>query len=1072
MIPHQKYEMFVKAMLEKILSKLNGSDESFERFIFPDKPSKIIVIGSLADSSKDFSQKGDNTRTLTTVRNNSLTVKFLISKNEASNIEILPSCSVFFRVFPSFKETIENVENMEYFDEIELPKVWQRKNLSFPQVNIDLGTQSSEFNLDFKPFVNDINQNFAVCSLSKINRKIIENEDSFNDFLKTQSKKRNFSWSADIRFKKRSFNSLLDLVEITFINTTQKGNYETFLFDCQLKIKLKNVEIHPFQYDYEYDEEPYSFENMTRSINCHAHYEEGFITLKHYSIFKQEKIIPVNNIDGLYPRFDILKDEDNAILFLNSLYERMFKFYQTLDDTDSKYRKNFSKVVERFNEGIKVLKTNPKALKAFNLMNETFSEAIKSYHGWRIFQIVFIVSQLPDIVDSEKRKDICEVLHIPTGGGKSETYFGLVIFSSFWDRLIGKKFGVTALCKFPLRMLSVQQLQRISNLMIWAEEIRKKNKLEGEEFSVGYFVGTSDDFPRYSKNIIKKIINAQTKNENIPGKFINVCPFCSEGEVVLDFNTQKKYVFHKCLTCDRKFKLFFSAEEIYRFIPTFIVSTVDKLAGIALNRRTKNLFGGKLDECEAGHGFIPRGDTCEVYINDNEQCSNSGFEIDISFSTSPTLVIQDEMHLIRESFGTIASHFESLLETLSYKLGKKRFKNIAMTATITGAKNQIKHLYHKQTNLFPPIPKDGRGNKDFFFKLKKENNSVETHRYFVGLKPNLRDNQYASLLTLRYISEYIKEVEDNLDKFSSKFLITKDQLILLTKNYKNILTYHGKKSDVHSMNYYLDTVTNSKLSNYKYEPIRLTGDCSLEDIKEIIKKTNTYHDKDENNKSLLVTFATSVVSHGVDIDRWNIMIFQGMPRNTAEYIQALSRIGRRFLGLAFIWFYPQRNRDLSYYKNFYDYHKILEHKVEEVPISRWPKLGFYQTFTSIFNASILNYISDVLEKPLYSVDDIKIVVNDTELKKKLSEFIKQAYIVYSRMKGAKFYRESIDHEIEERLTYLSNYKGGEIHFFPNALKDCNNPYFRTQFGMRGIQDEVILKPSAYDLSFIIKEEYK
>jgi hypothetical protein len=37
----------------------------------------------------------------------------------------------------------------------------------------------------------------------------------------------------------------------------------------------------------------------------------------------------------------------------------------------------------------------------------------------------------------------------------------------------------------------------------------------------------------------------------------------------------------------REFRIYFSDEEVYRAIPTFIVSTVDKLAGISLNRRLK-----------------------------------------------------------------------------------------------------------------------------------------------------------------------------------------------------------------------------------------------------------------------------------------------------------------------------------------------------------------------------------------------------------------------------------------------------------------------------------------------------
>jgi len=188
--------------------------------------------------------------------------------------------------------------------------------------------------------------------------------------------------------------------------------------------------------------------------------------------------------------------------------------------------------------------------------------------------------------------------------------------------------------------------------------------------------------------------------------------------------------------------------------------------------------------------------------------------------------------------------------------------------------------------------------------------------------------------------------------------------------YKNVLTYHNEKSDVHSMNYYLEAVVNSKLEDYKITSKILTGDNTLDDIKEAIRLVETYFSEPENKKKILSVFATSIVSHGVDIDKWNFMIFQGMPRNTAEYIQALSRVGRKYPGIVFVWFYPNRARDLSYYQEFKEYHEILQHKVENVPLARWAKLGLNQTFTSIFDAAILNYFSDVIGKPLYKVSDV------------------------------------------------------------------------------------------------------
>ena len=130
--------------------------------------------------------------------------------------------------------------------------------------------------------------------------------------------------------------------------------------------------------------------------------------------------------------------------------------------------------------------------------------------------------------------------HVHTGGGKTEAYLGCVIFSAFYDRLSGKPFGTTAIAKFPLRMLSIQQLQRIASLFILAEEVRKDNKIEGEPFSVAYFVGSTEEFPRYTKPIIDKLKKAEREKEEIRGKIVDVCPLCG-GDVMRNAKGKANY---------------------------------------------------------------------------------------------------------------------------------------------------------------------------------------------------------------------------------------------------------------------------------------------------------------------------------------------------------------------------------------------------------------------------------------------------------------------------------------------------------------------------------------------------
>src|SRR5262249_25034921 len=90
-------------------------------------------------------------------------------------------------------------------------------------------------------------------------------------------------------------------------------------------------------------------------------------------------------------------------------------------------------------------------------------------------------------------------------GGKSEAFLGLLTFNLFLDRLRGKQRGVTAMLRYPLRLLTLQQAQRTAKTLAMAELVRRRRKHTGEPFSIGFWVGSSNTPNRLNEEDVRKI---------------------------------------------------------------------------------------------------------------------------------------------------------------------------------------------------------------------------------------------------------------------------------------------------------------------------------------------------------------------------------------------------------------------------------------------------------------------------------------------------------------------------------------------------------------------------------------
>ena len=87
-------------------------------------------------------------------------------------------------------------------------------------------------------------------------------------------------------------------------------------------------------------------------------------------------------------------------------------------------------------------------------------------------------------------------------------------------------------------------------------------------------------------------------------------------------------------------------------------------------------------------------------------------------------------------------------------------------------------------------------------------------------------------------------------------------------------------------------------------------------------------------KALDLVLATNMVSVGLDVARLAVMVINGQPLTTAEYIQASSRVGRaKVPGLVVANYYRDQARSLSHYESFRAYHESFYRYVEPTSVT-------------------------------------------------------------------------------------------------------------------------------------------
>jgi hypothetical protein len=348
------------------------------------------------------------------------------------------------------------------------------------------------------------------------------------------------------------------------------------------------------------------------------------------------------------------------------------------------------------------------------------------YGSWRPFQIGFLLMVIPGLVDpDDEDRELVDLIFFPTGGGKTEAYLGAAAMTILHRRLTAPNHsGVDVLMRYTLRLLTVQQFERSSGLIVALEYLRRQSPdtLGKNPISIGVWLGDKTT-PNKRATAIKILEGKGEKEDSAEPFVLSKCPWCGAAFAMRQSN--KSWIGYKKSTsspqtlrficgdesCDfsregTALPIWITDEDVYDFRPSFILGTVDKFAQIAWQEKSRSLFN--LDENGKQKGL------------------------------PPGLIIQDELHLISGPLGSMVGLYETVIEELcSYEKDGKvyRAKIIASTATTRRYERQILNLYGRsKVTLFPQAIR--RSNETFFSSVKRDENGIALKgTAYMGINP-------------------------------------------------------------------------------------------------------------------------------------------------------------------------------------------------------------------------------------------------------------------------------------------------------------------------------------------------
>ena len=595
------------------------------------------------------------------------------------------------------------------------------------------------------------------------------------------------------------------------------------------------------------------------------------------------------------------------------------------DEPKARILARIDTAIGRLRDGVELLSRDRDAMAVFRLMNRAMLLGIGRVAAaralnpgapfedvrpealdpesfcWRPFQLAFLLLSLRGLWDPEHPdRSVVDLIWFPTGGGKTEAYLGVAAFEMIRRRFReGKRgFGTAVVKRYTLRLLTIQQFERAGSLICSLETLRRAGAIPGDEpFSLGLWVG-QDSSPNTQRQALADLESVLAAVGRVEGAKIPLkkCPVCGtpivpaykvEGDdgVGLRNVHGRIEVFCPDTTCafHGGLPISFIDDHLYAHPPTMLLGTVDKFALLAWRDEARAFFG-------VGRDVAP-----------------------------PSLIIQDELHLISGPLGTLAGIYEAAIDTAIARLGR-RAKYIAATATIRRADEQIRRLYGRDSALFPPPGPDAADS--FFSRVSTE----EPGRLYIGTMGQGHTPTFSNVIT------------------ASALLaaggVMRDRIRDLADPWWTLIAYHNSKRELgKTLSLARDDIPARLQAIGERRRIPGSGvrelSANLRDS-EIPEALHQLSVSLPDTGTLDFVACTNMLSVGVDVQRLGLMMMNGQPKTVSEYIQASSRVGRgrdTLPGCVLALFSPSKPRDRSHYEFFRAFHKAFYRFVEPTSVT-------------------------------------------------------------------------------------------------------------------------------------------